>query len=176
MNIPLNSFKLSFTVTWFTIKSLWRLICSSWAQVDSNHRPRAYQARALTSWAMSPYAWCVLIHLSPLWPSPVWWRWWDSNPWPPACRAGALPTELHPRLRFPLTGCWRRPIFPSRLQRSIFGTAQLNFRVRNGNGWTLCVNGTNCLSLGHWKLNNKFTRFKRSADLSSPSQAPTFSP
>ena len=26
-----------------------------------------------------------------------WWRWWDSNPWPPACRAGALPTELHPR-------------------------------------------------------------------------------
>ena len=26
-----------------------------WAQVDSNHRPRAYQARALTCWAMSPY-------------------------------------------------------------------------------------------------------------------------
>ena len=26
-----------------------------WAQVDSNHRPRAYQARALTTWAMSPY-------------------------------------------------------------------------------------------------------------------------
>ena len=25
-----------------------------WAQVDSNHRPRAYQARALTCWAMSP--------------------------------------------------------------------------------------------------------------------------
>ena len=28
----------------------------------------------------------------------VWWRWWDSNPWPPACRAGALPAELHPHL------------------------------------------------------------------------------
>ena len=27
-----------------------------------------------------------------------WWRWWDSNPWPPACRAGALPAELHPHL------------------------------------------------------------------------------
>ena len=27
-----------------------------------------------------------------------WWRWWDSNPWPPACRAGALPTELHPHV------------------------------------------------------------------------------
>ena len=26
----------------------------------------------------------------------TWWRWRDSNPWPPACRAGALPTELHP--------------------------------------------------------------------------------
>ena len=26
-----------------------------WAQMDSNHRPRAYQARALTTWAMSPY-------------------------------------------------------------------------------------------------------------------------
>ena len=29
-----------------------------------------------------------------------WWRWWDSNSWPPACRAGALPTELHPRILF----------------------------------------------------------------------------
>ena len=29
----------------------------------------------------------------------IWWRWWDSNPWPPACRAGALPTELHPHVR-----------------------------------------------------------------------------
>ena len=25
------------------------------------------------------------------------WRWGDSNPWPPACKAGALPTELHPQ-------------------------------------------------------------------------------
>ena len=29
-----------------------------------------------------------------------WWRWWDSNPWPPACRAGALPAELHPHIFF----------------------------------------------------------------------------
>ena len=27
-----------------------------------------------------------------------WWRWWESNPWPPACRAGALPAELHPHI------------------------------------------------------------------------------
>ena len=26
------------------------------------------------------------------------WRWRDSNSWPPACKAGALPTELHPHL------------------------------------------------------------------------------
>ena len=31
-----------------------------------------------------------------------WWRWGESNPWPPACKAGALPAELHPRLR----SCW----------------------------------------------------------------------
>ena len=31
-----------------------------------------------------------------------WWRWTGSNRWPPACKAGALPTELHPpeNLRF----------------------------------------------------------------------------
>ena len=38
--------------------------------------------------------------------------------------------------------CRLRPIFPGRLQPSIFGTAKLNFRVRNGNGWTLCVKNT----------------------------------
>ncbi len=65
-----------------------------WAQVDSNHRPRAYQARALTTWAMSPYVSfrCISFSLHP------WWRWWESNPWPPACRAGALPAELHPHI------------------------------------------------------------------------------
>ena len=27
-----------------------------------------------------------------------WWRWGESNSWPPACKAGALPTELHPHV------------------------------------------------------------------------------
>ena len=40
-------------VSWFSLavffqKTAW------WAQVDSNHRPHAYQACALTTWAMSP--------------------------------------------------------------------------------------------------------------------------
>ena len=25
-----------------------------------------------------------------------WWRWGESNSWPPACKAGALPAELRP--------------------------------------------------------------------------------
>ena len=35
------------------------------------------------------------------------------------------------------------PIFPGRRQPSIFGTSELNCRVRNGNGWTLTVINTN---------------------------------
>ena len=38
---------------------------------------------------------------------------------------------------------WHRPIFPGRRQPSIFGTDELNYRVRNGNGWTLIVINTN---------------------------------
>ena len=34
------------------------------------------------------------------------------------------------------------PIFPGRLQPSIFGTTKLNFCVRNGNRWNLGVIGT----------------------------------
>ena len=88
-----------------------------------------------------------------------WWRWWDSNPWPPACRAGALPTELHPHWvlisylwtsgevknshsPLPLGPCQRCAIFPCSLPQSIFATAELNFCVRNGYRWTLCVNST----------------------------------
>ena len=41
--------------------------------------------------------------------------------------------------------CWRTPIFPGRHQPSIFGTNELNFRVRDGNGWTLVVINTNYL-------------------------------
>ena len=37
------------------------------------------------------------------------------------------------------------PIFPARLQASIVGRNELNFRVRNGNGWTLILINTNYL-------------------------------
>ena len=38
-------------------------------------------------------------------------------------------------------------IFPGRRQPSIFATAALNFRVRNGNGWTHCVKITDSFKL-----------------------------
>ena len=68
-----------------------------------------------------------------------WWRWWDSNPWPPACRAGALPTELHPRF-----GKWRVKSEECRVlvENSVFFLFHSFFD-------------------GHWKLNN--SRVKHSA-------------
>ena len=38
--------------------------------------------------------------------------------------------------------CQHWAIFPCGRPQSIFTTAELNFRVRNGNGWTLCVYNT----------------------------------
>ena len=35
------------------------------------------------------------------------------------------------------------PIFPGRRQPSIVGRDELNYRVRNGNGWTLALISTN---------------------------------
>ena len=37
------------------------------------------------------------------------------------------------------------PIFPGRRQPSIVGSDELNYRVRNGNGWTLILINTNYL-------------------------------
>ena len=48
------------------------------------------------------------------------------------------------------------PIFPGRLQPSIFGAGELNCRVRDGNGWTLTAINTNLLSLAFTKQNQLF--------------------
>ena len=61
---------------------------------------------------------------------------------PPACTGGFF--------------CWRKPIFPGRLQPSIFGAGELNFRVRDGNGWTLAAINTNysvCCLTGQLQYN-----------------------
>ena len=50
-------------------------------------------------------------------------------------------------------GCKQWPIFPGRRQPSIVGTEQLNYRVRNGNGWTLHVKITYYRILcWHWPI------------------------
>ena len=46
------------------------------------------------------------------------------------------------------------PIFPGRRQPSIVGRNELNYRVRNGNGWTLDLISTNYLSIGFTRRTN----------------------
>ena len=56
--------------------------------------------------------------------------------------------------------CQHRPIFPGRFQPSIVGTDELNFRVRNGNGWTLAVKDTDfCMLLNHLLYDSSHTFF-----------------
>ena len=38
-----------------------------------------------------------------------WWRWGGSNSWPPACKAGALPAELHPHMGINGIWNWKSP-------------------------------------------------------------------
>ena len=47
--------------------------------------------------------------------------------------------------------CWHWPIFPVGRPTSIFGSAQLNFCVRNGYRWTLCDKNTNSFFLFRFK-------------------------
>ena len=57
--------------------------------------------------------------------------------------SGSLSTKKQQSIWTAVLKCWRKPIFPGRYQPSIFGTSELNFRVRDGNGWTLVVINTN---------------------------------
>ena len=52
-------YPLNFPEFWLPALPGW----SVW--MDSNHRPRAYQARALTTWATNRYSVLILPHLSP---------------------------------------------------------------------------------------------------------------
>ena len=71
--------------------------------MDSNHRPHAYQACALTRLSYRPFG---LVRLasrinsadSPLLAIPgKWWTRPGSNRRPPGCKPGALPAELRAR-------------------------------------------------------------------------------
>ena len=52
---------------------------------------------ATTSASLDQVVYYVLRHLSPMSRDITKWRRWDSNPRPPACKAGALATELRPQ-------------------------------------------------------------------------------
>ena len=65
-----------------------------------------------------------------------WWRWTGSNRWPPACKAGALPAELYPRIKnvLPCSECfwkifytWQDIFYPS--QKSVCECAKKNVSV-----------------------------------------------
>ena len=65
----------------------------------------------------------------------------------PRLARGGLPAKKQPPYWATAFKCWRKPIFPDRLQSSIFGAGELNFRVRDGNGWTLAAINTNYATL-----------------------------
>ena len=48
------------------------------------------------------------------------------------------------------------PIIPGRLQPSIVGRSELNYRVRNGNGWTLTLINTNFVDASFISLASAF--------------------
>ena len=74
----------------------------------------------------------------------------------PRLARGGLPAKKQPPYWATAFKCWRKPIFPDRLQSSIFGAGELNFRVRDGNGWTLAAINTNysvCCLTGQLQYN-----------------------
>ena len=65
------------------------------------------------------------------------------------------------------------PIFPVRLQTSIFGAGELNFRVRDGNGGTLTAINTNSLSRNN-SLSNFFASCQAKTMVTRAGIEPTF--
>ena len=65
-------------------------------------------------------------------------------------RARTCDTAVNSRVLYRLSYqgklCWHLPIFPGSCPPSIFGASELNFRVRDGNGWTLTAISTNFFS------------------------------
>ena len=86
ITFALFSFQVPFFCSWEQISATTLIVAQVyfqnfwWAQMDSNHRPHAYQACALTTWAMRPYLVemrrielltpCVQGRCSPSWATP----------------------------------------------------------------------------------------------------------
>ena len=85
---------------------------------------------------------CTLILLDIFMP---WWRWTGSNRWPPACKAGALPAELHPHIQLNighLSSVVLPILFPveSSFYRAFKIKQHLQIKLRNSWPWMLKVN------------------------------------
>jgi hypothetical protein len=59
-----------------------------------------------------------------------WWRWTGLNRWPPACKAGALPAELHPQQ---IKSEYRNPKHKTSLL--MFRISNSCFRINNSLWW-----------------------------------------
>jgi hypothetical protein len=68
--------------------------------VEPQVRVWSSAVRSRQAWCRAP---CRLPCLPCCGPDLGLWRWRDSNPRPSACKAGALPAELHPREIYGLT-------------------------------------------------------------------------
>ena len=84
--------------------------------------------------------------------SKCWWRWPASNRRPPACKAGALPTELHPRWtmrsRSPAVisaPAERAP--PSACDREVAGGDQTLSGLKSEKGRAWCPGCLDCLEM-----------------------------
>ena len=65
--------------------------------------------------------------------------------------------------------CRHCSIFPGRLQPSIFDADELNFRVRNGNGWNLIAINTDYLFKGIQKIEQQAKELREGEQKEKPS-------
>ena len=99
---------------------------------DSNPRPPGYEPGALPDCAILRYVAALGVGIvqplqlfrpalikSQLPEQIFWWKWSGSNRRHPACRAGALPSELHPLLKL-VPEAWNRTCDPSLTGRPLY--------------------------------------------------------
>ena len=93
-----------FAMVNFLFEKIWL------AQVDSNHRPRAYQARALTTWAMSQY----VAFGSDICSAGEITSWWNPYGWNPHFVRVIFKDRLVEMMGFePMTPCLQGRCSPS---------------------------------------------------------------
>ena len=67
-------------------------VCSN----QLSYEPAFLSLSTLSCFQLHIFILCTSVQLISL----FWWRWGGSNSWPLACKASALPAELHPHIYF----------------------------------------------------------------------------